>query len=488
MAISAKAVQARESARQKSGEFGTQPHAESDVVLEMPQEEVHYSFLEEQFSWEDRTEADFEGVPSRFATADIRGKLILFDGENVPLWRLSSERDAIKRFSAVLSEPKDFATSDEDARALMEKLGIEVTGSVTGGIGLGIGNGVTRAWVGEYEGQQVVVADRALNSKNLTIRSWRRMDEQGEAAGLRRGKIFTSVDLRTLAGLSRLDRLTESEGVFTDMALGPTLAPSDFAKEGEEHKVAQDRWAMALLMRKAAVAEAAVRLEDEQVRLRGVVAQKKRLGEQGKKIATAFMDKKNPSKAAQQMMENTSLRSSFPHVEIDNDVSPGELADFEKAWDEAKKKLPPIPVDRAPTLRIRKLGKHRANGVYSPAHNTVAIDVRTSEAMVHEMGHYFDLAVHGSASLSRDFAPIVRDYTKALKPDPGVSGAKVNSYYGVPTEVLARGFEVYAHERLEVSGRVVKPEKFDRFDYAPITQNPELKERMFTFFDKTFGR
>ncbi|GAA4837999.1 hypothetical protein [Garicola koreensis] len=152
---------------------------------------------------------------------------------------------------------------------------------------------------------------------------------------------------------------------------------------------------------------------------RNFLAQKKYIREQNATIASAFDDKKNPDKARQDMMASTSLSTAngghFSKVEIDNDVDPDEYADFENAIHDAESKLPPIPADRRPDLRIRKLGKHNANGVYNPARNTVAVDVRTSEAYIHEMGHYYDLTAKGNASLSEDFKDISRSYSSAVE-------------------------------------------------------------------------
>ena len=102
------------------------------------------------------------------------------------------------------------------------------------------------------------------------------------------------------------------------------------------------------------------------------------------------------------------------------------------------------------------------------------------------MGHYYDFMVKNNASLSKEFRGITKRYSHGLNKSKIPSGKL--SYYMTPTEIFARGFEMYAHEKLGVNNRLVKPDNFTRFDYEPFSSNSELKRDIYAFFDKTFGK
>ena len=150
-------------------------------------------------------------------------------------------------------------------------------------------------------------------------------------------------------------------------------------------------------------------------------------------------------------------------------------------------KLPPMAEDRKPELRLRKLGKHRATGVFFPHKNTIAVDIRDSSSFIHEYGHYIDLTVKNNQSLNNEFTSVTKEYSSALKM-PDVMGEGKREYYTTPTEVHSRAFEMYAHERLGINNRLLNPDKFNEFDYKPFKDNPELKEKTFAFFDKVFSK
>src|SRR5699024_2039384 len=148
--------------------------------------------------------------------------------------------------------------------------------------------------------------------------------------------------------------------------------------------------------------------------------------------------------------------------------------------------IPPSPTGREPSLRIRYLGKHKATGVFFPHANTIAVDVRDSSSFVHEYGHYVDLVTQDNASVGRGFREVVDSYSRKVEMPAGMESK--SGYYSTPTEVYARGFEMYAHERLGVDNRLLRKDKFDRFDFEPFQRDPELKEKMFDLFDEAFGR
>lgn len=489
-----------------------QPDDDSDA-----REEIRYSFLAEFEKTEERFDTDFAGIPNRFFNADLRGKVLdnvedddldaLHDlvGEYEPsLDRYFDDRRLAGRLCHSVSVPAENMIDDEQATALISDLdGVTNVQRIEDEALLNaMSRNATRGWLakfvtvnelGDREERWLAVTD--ASDAKLAPYTLRR--SHGD---IRRGQQFTQTDLRSLAGARRIEDRT-GENLVALKASTPATRGKLGINRGDYPDMEQDRaspWSSddyrarlrEAQRREAASMQASVgalsAMEDAQLEGRNFLAQKKYVREQNRTIATAFDDKKHPDKTRTAMMESTSLAAAnggtFTKVEIDNDVDPAEYANFEAAVHEVESKLPPIPAGRRPDLRIRKLGKHKANGAYNPARNTVAIDVRTSEAYVHEMGHYYDFAVKDNASLSAGFTDISRAYQSALdEPD-----AKRAVYLNTPTEQLARGFEIYAHERLGIDNRLVNPSKFDRSDYAPYTRNPALKAKLFEFFDATF--
>ena len=490
--------------RDKVGRFDFQPHAEGEVDLLLeetePVEEVRYSFVENFEDIEKQFEADFEGYPSRFFNADLRGRVIPRNVESSDLSaeipvsnesqlvaRYLNNAKAAQRLAQGASAPQDLAMPDVQVEETARELGITdlqrvVNLSVVKLFGR---NWEERTWVGTLNGKQIIITDGAVGVKNFSTYRMRHggVKPREDMLPLDSTKDFAPMDVRTLAGAARVKRKTGfdlaelSQKVERDMNTLP-IGP-DGRRIYSKENIDQDQ--AAKVARAIEILRATEALEDAQREGQNFLAQKKYLKENTGKIATAWMDKKDTDELHKRLAEESVLNDSFAKIELDNDVTEEEFADFEKAWQETKDMLPPIPKGLEPTLRIRKLGKHRANGIYFPTKNTVGIDVRTSEATVHEMAHYFDLAVNNNASLSAPFRSVVTDYTKNLRMPPDMTSK--SSYYSTPTEIFARGYELYAHERLGVNNRLVRPDKFDRFDYAPFQQNPEMKERMFRFFD-----
>ncbi|NMW48994.1 hypothetical protein [Mobiluncus curtisii] len=215
--------------------------------------------------------------------------------------------------------------------------------------------------------------------------------------------------------------------------------------------------------------------------------QQKYVSETKTSLASAWEDKKYPDQTHRELAENSILlQAGFRKVEVDNDVAPKEFHDFEQAVLEAQKKLPKIPAGTTPAVRVRKLGKHKALGLYVPHVNTICVDVHDSGSFVHEYGHMLDFQSTES-SMGEDFAEVIGGYRKALTLDG--SAARSASYYRVPTEIWARAFELWGRERLGIDNRTVHPKETyeSRFDYRPFQEDPELKERAFRVFDRLAG-
>lgn len=216
--------------------------------------------------------------------------------------------------------------------------------------------------------------------------------------------------------------------------------------------------------------------------------QQKYVSETKTSLASAWEDKKYPDQTHRELAENSILlQAGFRKVEVDNDVDPKEFHDFEQAVIEAQKVLPKIPVGSAPAVRVRKLGKHRALGLYVPHVNTICVDVHDSGSFVHEYGHMLDFQ-SAESSMGDDFAEVIGGYRQALTIDS--SASRSAGYYRVPTEIWARAFELWGRERLGIDNRTVHPKETyeSRFDYRPFREDPGLKEGAFRVFDRLARR
>lgn len=472
------------------GEFASTQRGESGAELHAVEEKtVQYSFLERFEEMNEQYEHDFEGFPNSFAKSDLRGKYLPAAGSDPRredrFFAANHSNGIPQRMFLAVSSTKDLALTDEEVAELAERNGLTnlrpLDKELADGLRLG-----ERGWVAEYDGTEVAIGSKSAGSRNASNYSFR-----GAVRPPFTKREFTHLDLRALAGAERIRRKTgvdllpivtgselkRRENRILSAAENPD--PGHNQQAGENHKRIRAEHV-------EAVRTAFEELGGAQQEMTNFSAQRKHFKAQQGSSATAWQDKKHPDELHQKMAAETSLNDSFAKVEIDNDVTPEMYADFEKAWDETRDKLPPIPGDRQPTLRVRYLGRHKATGVFFPHANTIAIDVRNSSSFVHEYGHYVDLVTQDNASLGREFRDVVFDYSCQLKLPPEMKNKE--DYFSTPTEVYARGFEMYASQRLGVDNRLLNAEKFDRPDFAPFREDPELKDRMFDLFDKAFGK
>lgn len=216
--------------------------------------------------------------------------------------------------------------------------------------------------------------------------------------------------------------------------------------------------------------------------------------ETGKTISTFRTDKKYQDEA----LNKSTLfnKMGFRKVEIDTQKYNGEVFNYEefsKVEQDFLAVLDKLPKAKAqPELKFRRLGKHKAWGIYSPALNILAVDVRHTESFIHEYGHYLDFK-HGDEVYSEmpTFLPIIKAYEEKLTELAEDSKyaqkltAKRMSYYLIPTEIFARAFELW------VSGTIVSDATII---YSTETYNnqPEyiafshIKELVFSFFNAIF--
>lgn len=242
-------------------------------------------------------------------------------------------------------------------------------------------------------------------------------------------------------------------------------------------------------------------------------------------IATIQTDKK---------YQDTELNKStifnqlgFRKVEVDTQMYEGREFDYnlfrkvEEDFEEICNKLPHASAQ--PELKLRKLGKHKATGLYAPFLNILAVDVRNTESFIHEYGHYLDYKHGGKEnySLRDDFEHIITSYSNNFKiiskkkeddlltrlmkaskdPIPSVVSleekrlsselallkqtVKMYDYFTTPTEIFARGFELWVYETITSNSSLLasKETYSNRIEYTSFNG---IKESLFAFFATIF--
>lgn len=434
-----------------------------------------YSFIKEFKLQEQRFEEDFDGIPTRFFNADLRKRNLMIRPnveitlDNLEEVDLKSEAHADSRkfvsgmFQA-LSSPTDAAISDDELRAVGERLGLDLKKIEDERFLRALG--VSEAWVHTEDhinkiGKTVQMAYVVSPDKKIGQSMARYGVKFNPPEGLPRS--FRTIETRNLVGADRLLKKTGENLIQT------------FGKKY------QTNWGISFDEdERRQMFNALLQLEEAQLEGRSFKAQQKYVKENSSSnSARAWEDKKNPKESHVEAGKKSVLMKHFRKIEIDDDVDLDEFKRFEKDFVEVVDKLPKIPKGKEPELKIRKLGRHKAHGIYFPHKNVIGIDIRTSGSTVHELAHQYDLTIKGNASLRREFRDVVSDYTKSLKIPPGEPSSRAE-YLSTPTEILARGFTVFAHEELGIKNSLIDERKFDNYDHTPF-KNPELKEKMFNF-------
>jgi hypothetical protein len=199
--------------------------------------------------------------------------------------------------------------------------------------------------------------------------------------------------------------------------------------------------------------------------------------------ATVFEEKKNVPQSHLDAAENGYFKASgdFRHVEVDEDTDLARLDQVGREYGQLRRFLP--RTDKAPTLRFRKTGRHKALGIYHPHAQNVAVDPRHPSSFVHELVHHFD-HTDGEQNVSsgEEFRPLLRAAQANLsRSDSAAVKAKLG-YYTTPTEVLSRTAEVYYFWKMPGTSLNGDAAKYDT-DPAYQALVP-LKEQIIGFWDK----
>jgi len=226
--------------------------------------------------------------------------------------------------------------------------------------------------------------------------------------------------------------------------------------------------------------------------------------EQTTHYAKAYEDKKHVNQKTREQMENNLFLTHFGTVELDNDVCLDMFHGIEKEFVGLLKKTF-VPKSLDYTFRVRKLGRHRAAGLYVHGFRSLIFDLDCPWAFFHELGHLIDYNFVEKGrreglliSETMEFRSIHQEYKKCVQravndlpdDDPFViqwyGKTKYNkAYYFEPTEVFARSYELYLWAIKGIRSSLLK-ETYEKEAVYPLDE--KYLSLVKTFFDALFER
>ncbi|WP_372365700.1 hypothetical protein [Candidatus Uabimicrobium sp. HlEnr_7] len=191
---------------------------------------------------------------------------------------------------------------------------------------------------------------------------------------------------------------------------------------------------------------------------------KKRVEDDRSTYARVFETKKNIRKKTLAVMKDNAFLNFYGYVELDNSTDLEYFSVLEKHLMELHNYFTlPVAVDHS--LRVKKLGKHKADGLYFPSEKATIFAIDHPESFAHELAHQIDYT-HGEQksllSETASFRHVVDLYidlvTAQIQNLPAnstlrkrwFSRHKYNcDYYCQNTEIFARAFEIFLyHENI----------------------------------------
>lgn len=206
--------------------------------------------------------------------------------------------------------------------------------------------------------------------------------------------------------------------------------------------------------------------------------------------AKSFQTKKNIPYKTVRAMSRSDFNDYFGYVEFDEECDHllmRELCMEYKAFSKA------LGIGKYPevSLRFRKLGNHKASGLYYPSLKCLCVDVRSPGSMVHEVGHMLD---YHFDSLSKKYSfqkiydryeGLLREYQyKSSEAEKKVlkGNSKYNlKYYLQATEVFARCFEMYVVRTKNIDNSLCRPGGF------AYPEDEKLMGLIKEYFDSLFA-
>lgn len=190
--------------------------------------------------------------------------------------------------------------------------------------------------------------------------------------------------------------------------------------------------------------------------------------EMSRSIATAYITKKNIPQSVQDAMKRTGFMDYFKFVEFDEEVDLKSVKSIEEEFEVLNNAYFAGMSFKDVILRFRKLGKHKASGLYYPTLHTLCVDIRCPSSFIHEYFHMIDDQL-GDPSLEIDFNRITDLYKEAFlhqmeQLDNSIKStlngkSKYNiRYFFRRAEIFARCGEIYFSRILKVESSLIKPD------------------------------
>lgn len=212
---------------------------------------------------------------------------------------------------------------------------------------------------------------------------------------------------------------------------------------------------------------------------------------EAKDYARSYETKRNIPGNVVKAMEQSGFNDFFGFVEFDELTELGKIEEIEKEFRSFNIALFGRMMQTSNVaLRFRRLGNHKAAGLYYPSFNCICIDIGNPSSFVHEYGHMMDYTLGGNGiplSEGSSFRQLFFLYTHLLDEDIKKSGRKLSGkydlkYYKTPTEVFARCFEMYVKKRLGMDNSIIG--ECDTFAYP---KSELLDEKISDYFTEILG-
>lgn len=202
--------------------------------------------------------------------------------------------------------------------------------------------------------------------------------------------------------------------------------------------------------------------------------------------AKSFMTKKNIPEKMVHAMEASGFNHIFGYVEFDEECDIAKIDDLYLEFDALAKFLH-LSKHEEVSLRFRKLGQHKAGGLYYPTVKCMCVDVRQPSSFSHEMFHMLDYE-NGDVSRAWDFQTIKDLYKtefERLQKEQHITlqGKYDKSYYFQSTEIFARCGEMYLTQICGIDNSLVKP----NLGSVVYPWTEELAEAVKAYYDAFLG-
>jgi hypothetical protein len=150
----------------------------------------------------------------------------------------------------------------------------------------------------------------------------------------------------------------------------------------------------------------------------------------------------------------------FGDCEIDQDGDVKKALKFMMQVERLK-----LNVNTKFTLKFRKLGNHKANGMYIKSLNMICEDIRETSAMLHEIGHLIHLTKFEDSEWLNSLVERLKARIDLDKVPEAIAEdtASKSDYYYEDTEIVARACEVAALLEFEKGNLIAGVDEFALF-------------------------